>query len=204
MHIKHLVSTVSLTALAGLGWTIIARPNHSPFLSPLTSIKNAVRVFKTSTGRSTATVLSGSLSRARVSYVENNRVVITMDAVGDLPGALTLMIDRDGSGRAIIGGDWALVVAEIPPPDNHQDNGNDPDHGGPSDQPIQKGTLSGSLSAGSISFSADGKLASVDAVQLNLNLGSQTFKNVSSGNGTVQVVNVEDYPLSSGSISLSF
>src|SRR5207253_3636843 len=105
------------------------------------------------------TVHSGLLSRARVSYVETNRLVITMDAVGDLPGALTLMIDRDGSGRAIIGGDWALVVAEIPPPDNHLDNDND--HGGPSDQPIQKGTLSGSLSAGSISFSAEGKLASV-------------------------------------------
>ena len=204
MHIKRFVSAVSLTALAGLGWIIIASPNYSSFLSPLTSIKNAVGTFKKRAETSTATVHSGLLSRARVSYVENNRLVITMDAVGDLPGALTLMIDRDGSGRAVIGGDWALVVAEIPPPDNHQDNGNDPDHGGPSDQPIQKGTLSGSLSAGSISFSAEGKLASVDALQLNLNLGSQTFKNVSSGDGTVQVVNVENYPLSSGSISLSF
>ena len=202
MHIKRFVSAVSLTALAGLGWTIIARPNYSSFLSPLTSIKNAVGTFKKPAETSTATVHSGLLSRARVSYVENNRLVITMDAVGDLPGALTLMIDRDGSGRTVIGGDWALVVAEIPPPDNHQGNGND--HGGPSDQPIQKGTLSGTISGGSISFSADGKLASIDALQLNLNLGSQTFKNVSSGDGTVQVVNVENYPLSSGGISLSF
>ena len=201
MHIKRFVLAISLTALAGLGWTTIARPNHSPFLSSLTSIKNAVRVFKTSAGRSAATVHSGSLSRTRVSYVENNRVVITMDAVGDLPGALTLMIERDGSGRAVIGGDWALVVAEIPPLDNHQDNNG---QGGPSDQPIQKGTLSGTVSGGSISLSADGKLASIDALQLNLNLGSQVFKNVSSGDGNVQVVNVENYPLSSGSISLSF
>ena len=202
MNNKRLVFAISLTALAGLGWTTIARPNHSSFLSGFPSIKNSVRAFKSLSETSTAAVHSGSLSRARVSYVANNRVVITMDAVGDLPGALTLMLDRDGSGRAVVGGNWALVVAEIPPADNHQDNGND--HGGPSDQPIQKGTLSGTVSSGSISFSAEGKLASIDTLQLHLNLGSQTFKDVSTGSGSVQVVNVENYPLSSGSISLSF
>src|SRR4051812_47880722 len=53
---------------------------------------------------------SVTLTISRVSGDANGRLVVSMDAAGDLPGALTLIIDR-ASNNTIRGGHWALVVA---------------------------------------------------------------------------------------------
>src|SRR5437867_2072969 len=88
------------------------------------------------------------LHQAKVSVVSGSRVVVSMEASGDLRGLLTLTIDRDNNGH--LSGEWALVVRYVQDVDA---SGNpikpdfDESQGEPQEriQLIDKGTLSGAI-----------------------------------------------------------
>jgi len=58
-------------------------------------------------------VSSTLLSHPRVSELPDGRVVISMAARGDLPGQLTLTLERAADPGTISGGEWALVVTRV-------------------------------------------------------------------------------------------
>ncbi|HWP52723.1 MAG TPA: hypothetical protein VN476_01250, partial [Pyrinomonadaceae bacterium] len=109
---QRLTLVIALTALVGLIASGFAAANKRGLITlNRTSVARAVPGNKPSLGdRTDQTTRSVSLSVARVSIDANNRLVVSMDASGDLPGEMTFMIDRNAD-NTIRGGDWALVVA---------------------------------------------------------------------------------------------
>lgn len=142
-----------------------------------------------------------SLSDAQVSQVTNKRIIVTMRADGDLPGALTLALDLDGGDNRIVGGEWALVVSYIQDVNNGQTS-RDGDSGG--EILIQKGTLKGTISGGTVTLNADGKAVAVNSVQLNVNSGSLAFSDINNGNGFVYGSGLQDFSTSRGTLNLNF
>jgi hypothetical protein len=57
-------------------------------------------------------IYTGPLTRARLSQVSPERVVVSADSIGDLPGLLTLTLDVAPDGQ-ITAGQWALVVSYV-------------------------------------------------------------------------------------------
>lgn len=143
---------------------------------------------------------NGTLGGARVSSVPDGRIVVSMDVSGDFKGLVSIWVERGGSGSTITGGDWSLVHAYSQAVE-----------AGPGESPgnsegeafVNKGTLGGNITGGSITFNADGSVASLSGLQLNLTSGSLDYQGVT-GDGTAQVSNVSDQPNSSGTITLNF
>lgn len=142
-----------------------------------------------------------TLDSFTVSSDASGRTVVTMATGGDLLGSLTLMLDRapDGSMR----GEWALVVVdrqdiEVPPPADAPPGDND----AVGQVFTPKGSLTGKVTGGAIALNDDGTLASLTAIQLNLNHGSLVFDGAS-GWGRVDA-NISDPQASSGSAMLVF
>jgi hypothetical protein len=125
-----------------------------------------------------------------------------MRASGDLPGSLTLTIDRDGRDNTIVGGNWALVVSYIEDVAATAPQHADDDHGG--ELLIQKGVLKGTISGGTLTLNADGTVAAVNSVQVNINSGSLNYEAVTSGGGTVDETDLQDFAGSRGGLNLSF
>lgn len=148
-------------------------------------------------GRTDQTTRSISLNVARVSIDANNRLVVSMDASGDLPGEITFMIDRNAD-NTIRGGDWALVVARA-------------EYTGPTDeegdQPgmvlVRRGTLWGSIASGTLVMDDDGKVVSLTGLQLTLASGSMEFDGAN-GSGSAQATDLQDTQTSSGSLVVTF
>jgi hypothetical protein len=140
------------------------------------------------------------LSAATVSADEHDRLIVVMDAKGDLPGALTLRLERDASGSTVTGGEWALVVAyteeiQLSPGEGDGDAG---------ESLVQKGTLKGTISGGQITLNADGSPASVNSLQLAVSGGSMSYDAVTDGSGSAHEENLQDASASSGALTLSF
>jgi hypothetical protein len=200
-HYKRLAFAIALTAIAGLLWSAFALTRKKNRLSSSTAEVGyaAARSKGTSPAKpdQTGTTRSVTLSVARVSVDANNRLVVSMEACGDLLGELTLMIDRN-SDNTIRGGDWALVVG-------HAEYSGTPDADG--DQPgvklVRRGTLWGSISGGTVLLNSDGGVASLDGLQLTLGSGSLEFDGAT-GSGSAQATDLQDTQTSRGSLILTF
>jgi hypothetical protein len=148
-----------------------------------------------------------TLTGARVSD-SAGRLVIAMNARGDLRGlvTLTLSVGPDGT---ITSGDWALVVSHLEdlnpdgtvavvneeephehseePSDGPLEEHHDESSGGEHHEFIRfvnKGTLGGDITGGFVGTGADGALALVN-VQLQLTGATLTFASTSSGTGSI-------------------
>ena len=142
-----------------------------------------------------------SLSGARVSVVSGNRLVISMDVDGDLPGLLTLTLRRDASGTAVTGGDWVLVVSTRQPATPGVAEGT-PDAGAwPA---LRAGTLSGTIGGGTVRLRGDGGVAEVTGVGLSLEAGSLLFQHVRLGHGVADAADLHDARVSHGTLMLAF
>jgi hypothetical protein len=211
---KRYLKVISLTAGLGLLTAAAARPTRTAAAAHVLLARvgfaaapapPAIRATAAAHDETTqGTVRNVTLSRPTVSLVDDNRVVVVMDAGGDLRGALTLGIDRDASGTGVTGGEWALVVAytEVTAHDDG-DAGEEgvPDH---HEELVQKGVIKGTISGGQLTLNADGSIASVGSLQLAVDGGSVTYADVTSGGGTAQLANLQDVAAASGSLSLSF
>lgn len=207
---KRLISAIMLALLGGLLWVALANtksvsPSQHNHISP--SRANAqprlLWSFLAQTNQ-TAVTHSVSLSGFQVSHIADNRIVVTMRAEGDLPGSLTLVLDREGAGGNIVSGEWALVVSyiqDVAAGQIHAEN-EDGEHGG--EILVRKGTLKGTISGGTVTLNADGTVTSVDSVWLNINGGSLAYDGVTGGNGIVNGIDLQDFSTSSGTLSLNF
>lgn len=201
---KTLVLALALTAVAGLALTAWGRTsagNSTTRSSVSNSIRNSVRTLLRSS--EPPAVHSIPLSTAQVSMLDDNRVVVLMDAKGELPGSLTLTVERDSTGTTVVGGSWVLVVSYTEfTPLGHPD----PDGAGEaqSERLVQKGTLSGTISGGTLALDANGNVISFDALQLIINQGSVAYDGVTEGTGSAQETDLQDVVNSAGTLILNF
>lgn len=151
-----------------------------------------------------ATTYHTSLSIAHQSRDAKGHSVVILQSAGDLPGVLTLVLSTSPDG-SITGGEWALNVSYTAPlnPDTQPvPDSPDPDSA-QGEQLIQKGTLSGTIAAGSVAFSGD-QIAAINSLQLALHTGSMQFATVSSGSGSVSGTYINDRANSAGFVTLTF
>ncbi len=126
------------------------------------------------------------LSISRVSLDGNGRLVVSMDAAGDLPGAMTFIIDRNAN-NTIRGGQWALVVAHAEYSGELEEDGDAPNM-----TLVNQGTLWGSIIGGVVLVDAGGDVVGLDGVQLNLESGSLEFGGVT-GSGAAQATDLQSH-----------
>ena len=143
---------------------------------------------------------NSTLNRPRVSYQNNGRIVVSMEVQGDIRGDLTFILDTSADG-SVRSGVWSLVssyVESIPaPPGGGAD-------GGGGEIFVANGTLTGKTVSASVSFNADGSVASMSVAQLSVDGGSLTFSNISQGSGFATASNLSDRDVAVGSLQLSF
>jgi hypothetical protein len=145
-----------------------------------------------------------NLGLASQGHDDQGRLVITMQANGDLPGVLTLVVSTNPDGT-IRSGEWALNVSftaplnpdAVPVPDSP-----DPDAAA-GEQLIQRGVITGSIEGGSVSLNGD-SVTAVTGLLLSVGSGSLQFASVSAGSGQVDATSVGDWTNSTGIASLSF
>jgi hypothetical protein len=153
--------------------------------------------------QTTQTAHSITLTQPKTSQVTPSRTVITMEAAGDLRGLLTLTIDRTADG---VSGEWALVVKHLqdvdaagaPTAPNFDES-----QGEPAERIgiVDLGTLGGSISAATLSTTADGAIAGIDGLQLTVATGSLTFQGAT-GAGWANVSTL--LSASTGTLTLTF
>lgn len=220
---KRLAFALVLASLTGLLWSALAQTNQTALIhyNSLSKAHLLTRFLWSSPahangGSSPAQINQPavthhvSLSKAQVSQVENNRIIVTMRAEGDLPGALTLVIDQNDTDHTIVGGDWALVIPggqDVNAGQAHEDSEDDAhskhaEHSG--ERLDRSGVLKGTISGGTVTLNADGTVASVDSVQLNIDGGTLAYDNVTNGNGIAHGTSLQDFSTSSGTLSLNF
>ena len=200
---RVLILSVVLVAIGGVALTAWARTSGNPTTSAwsFSAITAPVRTVFRSAPSPTAHHVT--LSTAQISMLEGNRVVVLMDAAGDLPGSLTLTIDRDSAGTTVVGGSWVLIhsYTDLSPLGHHDSDG---DHPAVKEQLVQKGTLSGLLSGGVITLDSNGNVTAIDSLMLTINQGSVAYDGVTEGTGSAQETNLQDVVNSTGTLILNF
>jgi hypothetical protein len=203
MKKKHVLMALAIIVLGALisvlaQSAILATPGKSSFGQLVKATKTFV-IPKAL--RDAPTAHNVDLSTAQVSTGDNGRLVVSMDAKGDLPGSFTLTLDRSPDGKTITGGYWALVVSHtklIPMAPGEGDGD------GYNEVLEQIGTLSGNISGGTITTDAAGNIASLDSVNLVINQGSVAYDGTTEGSGSAQAASLQDTANSAGSLSLNF
>lgn len=155
-------------------------------------------------------IYTGPLTRARLSQVSPERVVVSADSIGDLPGLLTLTLDVAPDGQ-ITAGQWALVVSYVEDLDPRGPQEEPAHEHGADDKPhheyvrlVEKGTIGGSVGGGAIARDGNGAVTALDGARLTLESGSLTFESVRSGGGTASLGNLSSVGTSRGRLTLTF
>jgi hypothetical protein len=143
-----------------------------------------------------------ALSRARVSMLEKDRIVVSFDAAGDIRGLVTVTIDRGADGA--LSGEWVLVsrylrdlTAEGSPDDLAVENRaalpGEELHALHQEyiEIRERGTLRGSIAGGALAFDVDGRLNTIESLQLAIAGGSIEFEGAT-GAGSLTGANLRD------------
>lgn len=212
MNKKHLVMALTLV-MAGTLFTVLAQNNFVKMpavewmANPVQTIKNMSFSAPNLSAPvhddhyPTSGTFNDTLSNAVVSQHQDGDTVVVMTAKGELPGTLTLKLQRDASGNAIIGGEWAFnvsytkvkhIVPETPGGEDH------------AEFLVQRGSIKGVITGGQTSLNGNNSITDVNSIQLVINGGSLTFHKANSGSGSGQMTNLHDAEISTGSLTLSF
>lgn len=118
---------------------------------------------------------------------ESDAIVVVLNAAGDLPGMGKLILKREGNNVA--GGSWNLMVLPANPDATSS----------------ERGTLSGTVTGGTLSFNSDGVLSGASSVQLTVEGGTGEHAGVSAGSGTINLSSDAENPSKlSGTLVLNF
>jgi hypothetical protein len=152
-----------------------------------------------------------TLTNAQVSALAGGKVVVTMEAEGDLRGLVTFTLETAGS--QITGGEWAFVAryVEYLDEDGHVLTlAEEAEHPHSETEPhqerlrfVDKGTVAGGVVAGLLNKDASGTTTGIDAVALSVDSGSLSFTGAT-GSGSGSATDLQDVVASSGSLRLTF
>lgn len=130
---------------------------------------------------------NSTLNALQSAASESDGVVVVINAAGDLPGMGKLTFKREGNN--IIGGAWTLTVL----PANADATSS------------ERGTLSGTVTGGTLSFKSGGTLAGASSVQLTIEGGTGEHAAVSAGDGVINLSSDAENPSKlSGTLVLNF
>lgn len=126
--------------------------------------------------------LNGSQTAA-----EAGKIVLNLNASGDLPGMIKLHVERDGLN--VVGGTWRMHVL----PQNANASSS------------ERGQLAGTITGGTLTLNAEGTVASVSSVTVVFQGGTGEFESVTTGNATLNVsADAENPSQLNGTIVLNF
>jgi hypothetical protein len=128
-----------------------------------------------------------SVSGSQTAAPEAEGIAVNLTATGDLPGMTKVTLVR--SDANVTGGHWIITV--LPPNADASSS--------------ERGTLSGTVSSGTLTLNSNGTLASASAVQIAVQSGTGEFASVTSGTATMNISgNAENPSQLNGSLVLSF
>jgi hypothetical protein len=134
-----------------------------------------------------AATYNDSLSGSQTAAPEAAGIALNLTATGDLPGMNKVTLQRDGTN--VTGGSWRMTVL----PQNADASSS------------ERGELTGTISGGTLTLTAEGTLASVSGVHVTIQSGTGEFAAVTSGTGTLSVSANSDNPTQlSGTLVLNF
>src|SRR5437762_241742 len=94
---KRLTIIITITLCSGALLWVLAKADLKLKESVVTK-SAAARLHATKSGAIRPDgIYNVNLRRAQVSSIDNNEIIVVMDATGDLPGALTLKVARNGA-----------------------------------------------------------------------------------------------------------
>ena len=128
-----------------------------------------------------------TLSGSQTAAPQAEGIALNLTASGDLPGMTRVTLQRDGLN--VTGGTWRMTVL----PQNADASSS------------ERGVLTGTVSGGTLTLTADGTLASASGIQISIQSGTADFAAVTSGTGTINVTSSTENPSQlSGTLVLNF
>jgi hypothetical protein len=128
-----------------------------------------------------------TVSGSQTAAPESEGIALNLTAAGDLPGMNKLTLTR--SEANVTGGSWSMTVL----PANADASSS------------ERGTLTGTVSSGTITLNENGTLASASAVQISIQSGTGEFAGVTAGSATVNLsANAENPSQLNGTLVLNF
>ena len=149
----------------------------------------------------TATSISheraATASRPRVDVVDGNKIVVSLDLAGELPGTVTFNFERAADGT--LSGTWAAQIAYADPTDpatgeepSHEHSIEPHDHG-TGDAPhkdflrlVHRGAMSGAIESAQLSFDNSGVVAAM-TVAFSVEQGTLEFADAAGATGTASL-----------------
>lgn len=116
-----------------------------------------------------ASTYNNTVSGAQGASAEEDGIAINLTAAGDLPGKVRLTLMRNEGN--VTGGTLLVTVS--------------PANANASSRP--RGSLSGSVTGGTLTLASNGTLASASNVQIAINRGTGEFSGITSGTATINV-----------------
>lgn len=133
------------------------------------------------------TTYNNTVSGSQTASAESATVAFNLNATGELPGMLNLTVRHEGGN--ITGGTWKLTVL----PANADATSS------------ETGTLTGSLSGGTLTLDANGIATAAGSVQLTVQSGTGQYEAITSGTGTLSLsADPENSTKLGGPLALSF
>jgi hypothetical protein len=130
---------------------------------------------------------NSTLNAFQTAASEGDGIAVVLNAAGDLPGMGKLSFKREGNN--VTGGNWTLTVL----PANADATSS------------ERGTLSGTVTGGALSFNSGGTLAGASSVQLTIEGGTGEHAAVSAGSGTINLSSDAESPSKlNGTLVLTF
>ncbi|HEX9919171.1 MAG TPA: hypothetical protein VGA87_08390 [Pyrinomonadaceae bacterium] len=134
-----------------------------------------------------AATYNDTLKGFQTATSDSNGVAVVINAAGDLPGMGKVTFSREGNN--INGGSWTLTVLPAQADASSSD----------------RGTLSGTVTGGTLSFTPEGTLSGASSVQLTIGGGTGEHAAVSAGSGTINLSSDTESPSKlSGTLVLNF
>jgi len=133
------------------------------------------------------TTYNNTVSGSQTASAESGTVAFNLNATGELPGMLHLTVRHEGSN--ITGGMWKLTIL----PANADATSS------------ETGTLTGSLSGGTLTLDENGIATAAGSVQLTMQSGTGQYEAITSGTGTLSLsADPENSTKLGGPLALSF
>ena len=128
-----------------------------------------------------------TVSGSQTAAPESEGIALNLTAAGDLPGMNKLTLVR--SEANVTGGTWSMTVL----PANADASSS------------ERGTLTGTISSGTVTLNENGTLASASTVQISIQSGTGEFASVTAGTATVNLsANAENPSQLNGTLILNF
>jgi hypothetical protein len=130
---------------------------------------------------------NNTLSGSQTAAPEEEGIAINLTAAGDLPGMVRLAVQRADTN--VTGG--TLLITVLPANADASST--------------ERGTLTGSVTSGTLALNSNGTVASASNVQVAINRGTGEFSSVTSGTATINIsAGAENPSQLNGTLVLNF